>query len=272
LRALVAVQHGRITLKISGEAADPVRELVLRQGLEPNQLVESLVSAFLRSGLSIAPERLLQARALLERFKLDSKKFARLISIILEKGIDPRSRGLEQLLLLLGYGEEESPRQRGRQRRRSPDAEQLAEELRRDVQPAEGGEGSGVQVFNHLRGREHTWIIIPFDYRLEGAGSVWGSIRLRYDPRRQRTDRLVVAVRGDGGTKWSFVLLNREEPELFVFTDSAERRRRPELDVLLLKLQNLGVKTDDTIREDQNFDGFDLPWEELSYHNVDTVH
>jgi hypothetical protein len=176
------------------------------------------------------------------------------------------------LLLLLGYGEQESGGKRGRQRRRSPDAEQLAEELRRDVQPAEGGAGSGVQVFNHLRGRDHTWVVIPINYSLDGAGSVYGSIRLCYDVRRQRTERLVVAVRSDRGGKWSFVLLNREEPELFVFADSKGERRRPELDVLLLKLQNLGVKTDDTIREDLNFDGFDLPWEELSYHNVDTVH
>jgi hypothetical protein len=59
---------------------------------------------------------------------------------------------------------------------------------------------------------------------------------------------------------------------LFIFGDPGDNRSKAELDVLRLKLQNLGVKIDDTIREDQNFDGFDLPWEELSYHYVDTVH
>jgi hypothetical protein len=274
LRALVGIRHGRITLKISGEAADPIQDLIVRQGLQPNTLVESIVTAFLRSGLSVAPDRVDQVRQLLERLKLDPKKFARLLAIVLEKGIDPRSRGLEQLLLLLGYGEQESGQERDRRKPKSQDPEQLAEQLRGDVAGPGDGEGSSLQVFNHLQGREHTWVVIPINYSVEGSASVYGTLRLRFDVRRQRTDRMILVVRSTGGGKWSFVLLNKQEPELFIFTDSVNKRRnvKSQLDVLLLKLQNLGVKIDDTIREDQNFDGFDLPWEELSYHNVDTVH
>jgi hypothetical protein len=271
LRALVGIQHGRITLKISGQAADPIQDLIVRQGLQPNQLVESIVTAFLRSGLAIAPERLNQVRQLLERLRLDPKKFARIIAIIMEKAIDPRSRGLEQLLAVLGYGEQDSGGKQGRGRRRSLDPEKLAQQLRADIERPESGEGSGLQVFNHLRGPEHTWVVIPFDYSLEGSGPVCGTIRLRYNVRRQQTDCLIVVVRSAGGGKWSFVL-RPQGSELFIFGDAGNNRSKAELDVLRLKLQNLGVKTDDTIREDQNFDGFDLPWEELSYHYVDTVH
>ena len=279
LRALVGIQRGRITLKISGQATDPIRELIVRQGLQPNQLVESIVTAFLRSGLAVAPERLLQVRQLLERLKLDPKKFARIIAIILEKGIGPRSRGLEQLLLVLGYGEQESGEKRRRGRRGPLDPEKLAQQLRSDIERPEGGEGSSLQVFNHLQGPEYTWVVIPISYSLEDAGTVYGTIRLRHDVRRQRTDRLIVVVRDAHGGKWSFVLKNgigrgetSRAPELYIFGEPVDKRRKAELNVLRIKLQNLGVKIDDTIREDQNFDGFDLPWEELSYHNVDTVH
>ena len=282
LRAVVAVQHGRITLKISGQPADPIQDLIVRQGLQPSQLLENIVTAFLRSGLSMAPERLDQVRALLNRLRLDPKKFARIIAVILEKGIDPRSRGLEQLLLLLGYGEQDSGEQR--RRRRTLDPEQLVQQLRSDIERPESGEGSSLQVFNHLQGPEHTWVVIPISYSFEGSGPIRGTLRLRYNVRQQQTDRLIVVVRSAKGAKWSFVLKNNtvrsdavrgdagQGPELFVFGEPIDKRRSPELDVLRLKLQNLGVKIDDTIREDQNFDGFDLPWEELSYHNVDTVH
>jgi hypothetical protein len=271
LRALVGVRQGRITLKIAGQAADPIQDLIVRQGLQPNQFVESIVTAFLRSSLAIAPERVDQVRQLLHRLRLDPKRFARIIAIVLEKGIDLRSRGLEQLVFLLGYGEQESEGERRRGRRRSGDPQVLADQVQSDVERPGSGEGSSLQVFNHLRGSEHTWVIIPIDYSLEDSGRIYGTLRLRFDVRQQRTDRLVVALRGAKGGKWSF-LLDLPSSRVFVFGDPADKKRKAELDVLLLKLQNLGVKTDDTIREEKNFDGFDLPWEELSYQTVDTVH
>lgn len=271
LRALVVIEQGRITLKIAGQPADPIQDLIVRQGMPSNQLVESIVTAFLRSSLAIAPERVEQVRQLLDRLRLDPKKFARIIAIVLEKGIDLRSRGLEQLMFLLGYGEQEPEGKQGRDRRRSGDPDALAEQLRSDIEGPESGQGSSLQVFNHLRGSEHTWVIIPLDYSLEDSGRIYGTLRLRYDVRKQRTDRLVVALRSAKGGKWSF-LFDPLSPRMFVFGDPTDKKRKAELDVLLLKLQNLGVKTDDTIREERNFDGFDLPWEELSYQTVDTVH
>ncbi len=271
LRAVVNIRRGLITLKISEQATDPIQELITRQGLQPDQLVQSIVTAFLRSGLPIAPQRIDQVRQLLARLRLDPKRFARIIAIILEKGIDLRSAGIEQLLFLLGYGERESEGERGRGRRSPQDPEQLAEQLRSDIERPESGEGSSLQVFNHLQGSEYSWVVIPFDYSFEGSGSITGTIRLRYHARQQRTDRMIVVVRSDRGGRWSFVL-TPPGPELVIFGDPDHKKARAELDVLLQKLQNLGVKIDDTIREEQNFDGFDLPWEELSYHYVDTVH
>ncbi|MBN2553417.1 MAG: hypothetical protein JXB06_11645 [Spirochaetales bacterium] len=274
LRALVEISRGRITLKISGQPADPIRELIARQGFTPNQTLEAVVSALLRSAVAATPERVQQVRLLLERMKLDPKKFARLLAIMLEKGIDLKSRGLEQLVSLLGYGEREPEGGEEKKRRMPRDSEKMTAQLRKDIGETAGAKGSSLQVFNHLRCAEHTWIVIPFRYGYEPAGLLCGAIRLRYDVRKRRTDRMILAVRNASGDKWSFVLENRREPRLHLFGDPSRKGReiRAELDVLRLKLQNLGVKIDDTIREDQIFDGFDLPWEELSYRNIDTVH
>jgi hypothetical protein len=274
LRALVEIRHGRITLKISGQPADPIQDLIVRQGFQPNQVLEAVVAALLRSALAVTPERLQQVRLLLERMKLDPKKFARLLAIMLEKGIDLKSRGLEQLISLLGYGEQEPEGGEGGKRRMSRDSEKLMGQLRKDIERTTGGEGSSLQVFNHLQGGEHTWIIIPFRYGYEPSGFICGTIRLRYDVRERRTERLILAVRNALGEKWSFVLEDSREPRLFIFDEPPRKgqKGKAELDVLRLKLQNLGVKIDDTIREEENFDGFDLPWEELPYRNVDTAH
>jgi hypothetical protein len=157
-----------------------------------------------------------------------------------------------------------------------PDPEDVVQELRSAVGEPASAEGSSLQVFNHLRGSEATWVIIPFDYSYGSSGRIYGSLRLRYDPWRKQTDRLIVVARTESGRKWSFALQKspEEDLELSIFADPVDGRRKVKAEVegLRLKLQNLGVKIDDTIREDKKFDGFTTPWEELSYRNVDTVH
>jgi hypothetical protein len=276
LRALVTIQQGRITLKMTTEQTTPVQDLLVRQGIQPDKVMEQILTSFLRSGLAVEPERLYQVRRLLEKMKLDPKKFSRIIALILEKGIGLRSRALVPLLPLLGYGEQESGKKEGRKQRRLPDSQALMQQLRSAVEEPESAEGSSLQVFNHLQGSEASWVIIPFDYTYGSSGRIYGSIRLRYDPWRKQTDRLIVVARTEAGRKWSFVLQKSPEDglELSIFADPGDARRKvkAELEGLRLKLQNLGVKIDDNIREDENFDGFSLPWEELSYRNVDTVH
>jgi len=276
LRALVTIQQGRITLKMIAEQTTPIQDLLVRQGIQPDKVMEQILTSFLRSGLAVEPERLHLVRRLLEKLKLSPKKFSRIIALILEKGIDPRSRALVRLLTLLGYGEQESGKKERRKRRMPPDSQALMQQLRSAVEEPESAEGSSLQVFNHLQGSEASWVIIPFDFTDGFSGRIYGSIRLRYDPRRKQTDRLIVVARSEAGRKWSFVLQKSPagDLELSIFADHVEGRRKVKAEVegLRLKLQNLGVKIDDTIREDENFDGFTMPWEELSYRNVDTVH
>jgi hypothetical protein len=276
LRALVTIQGGRITLKMTAEQPTPIQDLLIRQGIQPDKVMEQILTSFLRSGIAVVPERLLQVRQLLEKMKLDPRKFSRIIALILEKGIDPRSRSLVQLLALLGYGEQESGKKEGRKRRMPPDPQGVMQQLRSAVEEPARAEGSSLQVFNHLQGSEATWVIIPFDYTYGSAGRIYGSLRLRYHPWRKQTDRLIVVARTESGGKWSFLLQRSPENdlELSIFADPADGRRKvkAEVDGLRLKLQNLAVKIDDTIREDKNFDGFTMPWEELSYRNVDTIH
>ena len=280
LQARVLIHNGRINLQIDNFHSNVIQDLILRQGLQADATMETVVRAFLGSGLAMMPERLQKAYQLLGKLKLNPRKYARILALVLEKGIDLRSSGLDPLLFFLGYGEQESGGRRGRGRGMPSDTDELQRQLRRQVEQTEQGEGSALQVFNHLRGSGDRWVVVPFEYRYEKSGGVHGTIRLRFN-RAEKLDRMVVSIRSDSGRKWSFVLDNPQESgetkqsrELKIFCDSVPKRRvfRERLDVLRIKLQNLGVKIDDTIREDKSFDGFDLPWEEHSYKSVDTIH
>ena len=111
-------------------------------------------------------------------------------------------------MALLGYGEQEAEEGEGRRRRMPADPEELMRLLQADFEQPESGEGSGLQVFNHLPGSEHTWIVVPFSYSYRSLRGIAGTVRLRYDVRNKQADRLVVAARSATGGKWSFVLEN----------------------------------------------------------------
>ncbi|MEE8591521.1 MAG: hypothetical protein V3T35_09390, partial [Spirochaetia bacterium] len=51
LRALVTIQHGRMTLKMTTEQTTPVQDLLVRQGIQPDKVMEQILTSFLRSGL-----------------------------------------------------------------------------------------------------------------------------------------------------------------------------------------------------------------------------
>ena len=151
LRALVTVRQGRITLQITEEQSAPIQDLLVRQGIQPDKVMEQILTSFLRSGLTVEPERLHQVRRLLEKMKLDPKKFSRIIALILEKGIDPRSRSVVQLVPLLGYGEQESGNKEGRKRRMPADSQRLMQQLRSAIEETENAEGSSLQVLTIFR-------------------------------------------------------------------------------------------------------------------------
>lgn len=290
LWAQVLVQGRQVHLKLfepgAEPAADAARQLLLRAGLPADASSEAVAVALLRSGLAAKPQSLAQVRELLERLRLDPRRFARLAALLLEKGIDPRSEGASELLAVLGHGREDggSPGRRFRGRPSGGEARAVAEALRGVVE--QGEPDSGLPVFNHLRGRGGTWVIIPYSLDCAPSGApegapeelIEGSIRLLYDEGRGETTRAVITARvrceEASSPQWSF-LLHRQEGELslqcYCDQPSAIRAGSRLMPELKRKLGNLAVKADDTIRKDDAFDGFSPPGEDVPYRAVDTL-
>jgi hypothetical protein len=278
LRAQVFLEGRQVRLRLSEPAGSPVRELLARAGLPADAASEAIAVALLRSGLSANPRNVGQARELLERLRLDPRRFSRLVALLLEKGIDIRSAGVADLLAVLGHGQgeagEDSRRFRRRQTKGQP--QDVAEALRGIVEEAEAQ--SGLQVFNHLRGRDGSWVIVPYSLSFDPGERIDGSIRLLYDDVGRTTTRAVVTARVERGGRasalWSFRIQKREgglHLECCCDDEKTIRAAQGRLPGLIRKLGNLGVKADDTIHKDDAFDGFSPPGEDVSYRAVDTV-
>ena len=257
LLARVFSSGGRILLRVLGPAGEPAA--AHSAPIPPDRIA----AAFLAAGLNPRPEAVQKVRRLLERLRLPPQSFARLAALLLGKGVDLDSPGVAALLADLGYGQTG-----GRGRRHAhpwpPKPDELAEQLRRDLQKPGDGEAAALPLFNHLQPGAEQWFVIPYSY-----GEASGTIRLRRQAPALQADRLVLATDGP----WSFVL-NRRAAGFALQAICAEMppspRARRGWRRLAQKLQNLGVETDDTIRGDEGFDGFSLPGEAGPYQRVDT--
>jgi len=286
LRAQVVIHQGRTVLRLREGRGGQVEDIVRRAGLPQEPEVRHIVSAFLRSGLGVRSEEVLQVRRLLDKLRLQPRRSARLAAVAMEKGIDPRSPGLEELLPVLDFGEDRGQRRRYRGR-------QMPEEDRdfREALPAglteEREQDSALQLFNHLGGREGSWVIIPFHFTWRSGSRLYGTLRLLYDAVKGTSNRFILVVEkeveGDAGEvgeneprrRWSFSL-DRGQPgekgcSMSVFCNDPEAgaAARKEFRQLRAKLQNLGVKTDDTIRIDDEFDGLSPEEDAPLYRGVD---
>lgn len=273
LLARASREGGRLVLRVLDRPLPALRELALREGLPADKATEQILAAFLAAGLKVQPGSVRQVRQLLERLKLPPQRFARLAVQLLEKNIDLASPGVDALLALLGYGEGTGRRREGDRRGGQPGSSAEAEaELRRRIAGSADGEESPLPLYNHLRAAAEHWVVIPYRY-----GELAGTIRLLCGPAGAAARRLVLVAGTERGDRWSFVLTRHPEAEqgyeLHAFSDreSQPARSRERFRVLAQKLQNLGVKSDDTIRVDGDFDGFSLPWETVHYQGVDTV-
>ncbi len=289
LRALVTRrgEEGRhFLLKLIGETENPLEELLMRQGLTPDKDSLQIVSSLIRSGVNVRPGTIYRIKNLLKRLKLDPRRFSRLLALLLDKQLDLSSAGIEKLLMLLGYGEGNSREQRRYKNRNMPEqAGSTAEELKKSLSEPEGSPDSSLALFNHLKGSGEHWIIIPYGFTwVENGGAehcLNGTIRLQYDepgagraiPGNLRPKKIVLIVNQDGALLWSFVLRTQtagKKTRLSIFCSDSRSIRKSQraFEEFRAKLQNLRVEIDDTIFEDNGFDGFSPTWEEIVYRRV----
>jgi hypothetical protein len=256
LRARVQSSAGRIIFVLDRGAATPLADALGRQGIPATPEAQFIAAALIRSGRAVDHPTIERVRALLARTRLEARRGARAAATMLDKGIDLSSDGAAELLELVCL-EEPGGRDPRRQRGRPfpQNGREAKESLAKTASTDEPS--SSLHVYNALRGRSETWIVIPFQYR-EGKTECPGSLRLLVDPYAGRLRRLVVGVRPAGAGTWHFEFGLEGRRRMTVYCDEgpALRAARENLDTLTAKVHNMGIEVSDTVREGREFDGF----------------
>jgi hypothetical protein len=253
LKARVNSSDGRLLLSLSEQPQDAFRAALQRVGIAGGTAPELIARALMLSGLPIRSETIEKVRAHLSRLKLAPHKGARLIATLLDKGIDPNSRGVDALLEMLAFGERGSGNSRRYRGRPMPTSAQGVKEFAVGLAVAGSDKPDAIQVFNHTKGRAQTWVVVPFIFDADRQ-RLAGTIKILYDPFLERPLRLALTVED-----FSFSLpLEGKKRKLSIVCDDpaflgAVRRG---LDMLRAKFHNMGMEVDDTILGGDAFDGF----------------
>jgi hypothetical protein len=269
LRARVQSAGGRIVFVLDRGAASPLADALGRQGIPATPETQLIAAALVRSGRAVDPSNVERVRALLAKTRLEARRGARAAATMLDKGLELASEGAADLLELLCLGDpggRDPRRQRGRPFPRN--AREAKESLAAAASPEEPS--SSLHVYNALRGRSETWIVVPFLYR-EGKAECPGSLRLLVDPYAGRLRRMVVGVRPSGGVAWHFEFTLEGRRHMTVYCDDSAslHAARANLDTLTAKVHNMGIEVSDTVREGQEFDGFSSAREDAVIAAVD---
>lgn len=205
LRVQVQSSQGTVFLRLSGAQNTPITAFLRSEGLAQDRLAQSVVQAFMRSGLPLEPNAIRTARRFFGQRAESDQRLIRLYAIARDKGIELGHSELDELSLLLdGEGAE-----RDQGRRKEADRRSRQSALKsQPTEPEREGRGSdhkaGNQVsasespalalFNHLPGREGHWIVLPISLQGDEA-SVAGSLRVLLESSTDSLRFACIAVR-----------------------------------------------------------------------------
>lgn len=270
LAARVAAGGGRIVLTVLPEAGSRLHEALRAEGISLTAQTIPIVAALVRSGQPIQARLLERVRGALAKARLDPQRGARLVATLADKGIELTGPGVPELLQLASLGERggRDPR-RYRGRELPADARAVKESIAGIL--ASGAPESGLQVYNALKGRSETWIIVPFLYR-DRSMDYPGIIKLLIDPWAARLRAMVLSLDVAGCGRWHFRFDREARRRMAIWCDSpaCARQGRRALDMLRAKVHNMRWEVDDIIGDGSAFDGFsaagaeDVPASELT--------
>jgi hypothetical protein len=253
LKARVGTSAGRLLLTLTDQPQDPLRAALMREGVPGGAASLTIARALVLAGLPVKAETIEKVRAHLSRLRLAPHKAARLIAALIDKGIDPASRGIDSLLGLLAFGEQGGGDPRRYRGKPLPTTAGAVKELASGLAVSEPDRADAIQAFNHIRGKAQTWVVIPFVFG-DGPERLGGTIKILYDPFLSRPLRLALTA---GGVSFSLPLEGKKR-KLSVFVDDQALRSAAQrgLDRLRSKFHNMGMEVDDTIAGGDAFDGF----------------
>ena len=266
LKAYVLQNKDTIFLKCDIPQKGNFSDYLVQQNLPDDPLSHNIILSLLKSRLSVNPELIMKLRQIIKKMNKKPEKLIRLLSIIYEKKIDISADKIKPLIGLLSYGEDTGEEQEKKNKKKNlNDNKKIKEKLKSIVHKGTGKDYNLLQVFNHMKGENPTWIIIPFNFDSEDV-KISGTIRIFYNFILQKAEKMTLMVNQNNDVRMGFHIVEKKDHKSLMISCNSEEKRikiKKEIENLRGKLQNSHVIIDDIIYKGEEFDGF-TPLEELN--------
>ncbi len=288
LKARVVLEKGQLILKLvnSESSFDATENLLVRLSLPRDEITKEIVKNLLRANLPIDEYIVGEIRKILAKLKnIPRIKAIRLLSLLIDKGIDISKSEMFPLLAILDYSHSDQGRGKNKKEKNKKWRKEilsLSEEeesddeiktvLKRQLLRKAEGEDSPLLVFNHLYAKHENWIIFPFSIHWENK-SLSGTIRVKYSLFDKNFEKAALQVNIKSGKLFFEIRKDNVGYAITVFCDSPRVEIMIKKNIMYLKsiLQNLHVKIDDNIYKIDDFDGFSKVNDIINYHTINTV-
>lgn len=256
----VQVRGSTVFLRLSGNQSSPVPSFLRSEGLTADRLSQSIVHAFMRSGLPLDGAAIRSARRALSHRGEPDQRLIRMYAIARDKGIELDADELSELSRLLDGSpaddrgqrkERERPRRRGTGSGDPPEGAE-SEDAQGEGAAAAPDPAALLRLFNHSGGSTSHWVILPIAFSREGR-PLSGSLRLLLDRYSKELRLACVTVRG-GAIEFD-VAWRKGSSAAQLYTDQGETVQEYLGDIARC-LEPLGVSDIAVHRWNGEWDGF----------------
>ena len=265
IRTKASTSGAHILLRLMQNPASPSSDSLSRLSggvVREHNLTETIIQAFQRAGLRVDTPLFKMAKATFVKTAKKSRTTASIIAAFAEKDISPETGPVDYIAGILDSDAKsggETPRRRSRRGgAEKQNLKSLVEQLKLQIETPGRGE-TPLQLFNHLKGKDETWVLLPYSVKQSGC-EVTGTIRLRVG--RSGDIRRVALDASAGKTPYTFTFgwpyTEGDAVKVDCPDKSMLRAFMRRADELPEKLRNLDSINDDNNIEDDCLDGLAL--------------
>jgi len=273
-RAQIFFEDKKLILKLIDRQIAPFELLIKNQGLIQDAISESIVASLFKSNLKIDSEVISRFRKILEKLKRNDQRASRLLASIFDKSINLSDEYLEKMFEILEYSNRQFTK-RHKKEAFGDNLNQTKTALKKILSKKDPENTNLLQLFNHLKGNNQNWIVLPFGLT-DNESDFDGTVRILYDDNLKKIEKVVLIVNVSDDVRFSFYIESHEKYKSFrviIFCNDSNYSEKAgkKISELNRKLQNKGIKIDDIIYNDEAFDGFSPSFESSEYKNIDTL-
>ena len=288
LQAKVMHSESELVLQITGDLNQPIHDVLLRDRIPTDSLTKMIVDSLVAHNIALKTKTMMTIRRALLKLQtekslknLSPSKIIRALVFIFSKRINLYSEGIVNLVSeLINYPYDSYPKYKSDkniqgqsfQRSHSLKGDNLKYNLEvpkifpiineKEFDPPADNKKvySVLSILNHFKntvGSNSKWVVLPIVLRTDTRILVKGNLRLLYDV-SEKISKLVINAEVKDSAFAFIIDVKAKHPKMRAFFPSAISKtfREKISKELQIKMQNFGIKLDDTIREESGFDGF----------------